>query len=91
MLAVINAVENPELKAEALRQIEQDSTIPDGAAGKALFLMYLNEPELALDSLERGFEAGEPYAVHIKRMGVFRPLHSNPRFQALLKKMNMWP
>ncbi len=91
VLAVIDAVENPELKAEALRQLEQDHATPDGMGGAAYYLMFLGEPDLALDSLERGFAAGDPYVVHLKRERVFEPLHDNPRFQALLKKMNLWP
>ena len=59
--------------------------------GKARMLMFLGEPELALDSLEKGFGQGDPYAVHMKRMDIYDPLRDNPRFQALLKKMNLWP
>ena len=90
-LAVIAAVENPQLKEHALALIAQDSSLPDGTMNKALHLMLLNEPEMALDSLEKAFEEGDPYAIHMKRMDVYEPLHDNPRFQALLKKMNMWP
>lgn len=90
-LAVINAMENPALKEEAIRLIEQDPVMPIGTVGKAFNLMLLNEPDLALDYLLRAFEEGDSYAIHIKRMGVFKPLHNRPEFQAMLKKMNMWP
>ena len=90
-LAVIDALENPELKQDAVALVLADTQAPDGSHGKALMLMYLGEPELALDSLEKGFEQGDPYAVYIKRMDLYEPLRDNLRFQALLTKMNMWP
>ena len=63
----------------------------DGALGKASYLMMLNEPEQALDNLEKGFAESDPYAVHINRMSIYDPLRENPRFQTLLTKMNLWP
>jgi hypothetical protein len=53
--------------------------------------MMLNEPELALDNLEKGFAERQGYMVHLNRMVIYDPLRENPRFQALLKKMNLWP
>jgi len=90
-LAVIDALENPELTGNALSRMEQDSALADGAQFKALYLMMLNEPELALDNLEKGFAESEGYMVHMNRMNIYDPLRENPRFQALLKKMNLWP
>jgi len=88
-LAVTDALENPALKDKALEIIAQDNDALEGVNGKGLYLMLLGEPELALDSLEKGFEAGDPYAIHMKRMDVYDPIRENPRFQALLKKMNL--
>ena len=90
-LAVIAAVENPALTDQALQLLIDDKQMPDGTLGKALYLMLINKPELAMDYLEKAFEAGDSYAIHIKRMGIYAPLHDKPRFQALLAKMNMWP
>jgi hypothetical protein len=90
-LAVIDALENPELLGYALNRIEKDADLQDGAHGKALYLMMLNEPELALDNLEKGFAESEGYMVHMKRIRIYDVLRENPRFQALLKKMNLWP
>ena len=90
-LALIDAVENPALKDKAIALLLADTNYPDGVMLKARMLMSLGEPELTMDSLERGFETGDPYAVHMKRMNTFDPLRENPRFQALLAKMNMWP
>lgn len=90
-LAVIDALENPALTSKAITLIEQDTRLLDGTNGKAFYLMLLGENELALDNLEKAFAQGDSYAIHIKRMDVFDPLHENPRFQALLTKMNMRP
>jgi len=90
-LAIIDALENPELTGNALKLMEQDPVYPDGAQGKAAYLMMLNEPELALDNLEKGFAESRGYMVHMNRMVIYDPLRDNPRFQALLAKMNMSP
>jgi len=90
-LAVVDALENPAMKEVALSIISQDAALPDGVLNKGFYLMLLNQPELAMDNLEKAFAAGDSYAVHLMRMDVYAPLHSNPRFQALLKKMNMSP
>jgi len=90
-LAVADALENPTLKKIALTQIAGDTRMLDGTMGKAFLSMLLNEQELALEYLEKAFTEGDPYAVHMKRISVYRPLHENPRFQAMLAKMNMWP
>ncbi|GMR14753.1 MAG: hypothetical protein BMS9Abin30_0360 [Gammaproteobacteria bacterium] len=90
-LAIVDAMENPALKDKALAMIAQDRVMREGTLNKGFYLMLLGEPELALDSLEKAFVAEDSYAVHMKRMDVYDPLNDNPRFQALLKKMNMWP
>jgi len=91
MLAIVDALENPELTGNAISLMEQDPAMADGALGKASFLMMLNKPELALDNLEIGFAKSDGYMVHMNRMDIYDPLRENPRFQALLKKMNLWP
>ena len=49
----------------------------------------LGEADRAMDFLERAYEerAGSVYG--IKGSFLFTTLHSHPRFQALLKKMNL--
>jgi tetratricopeptide (TPR) repeat protein len=89
-LAVIDAMENPALKPHALELLQASEEIRDGLE-KAQLLMLLGEDGLALTSLELGFEAGDPYAVHVNRLDIYDPLRGNPRFQALLKKMNFEP
>ena len=44
---------------------------------------------LFLEPLEAGFEAGDPLAPYINFMNVYDPLRDNPRFQAMLRKMNL--
>ena len=89
--AVIDAVENPALTDKVLALLDGERPLSNTAQGKAVQMMLLNQPELALDTLEAAFAEGNPYAVHMKRMDIYRPLHDNPRYQALLVKMNMWP
>jgi len=90
-LAVVDALENPALKENAVALVLADNQTADATYGKARMLMFLGETELALESLEKGFEQGDSYAVHMKRTDLYDPLRDNPRFQALLSKMNMWP
>jgi TolB-like protein len=90
-LAIVDALENPALRAKTVALVLADEQTTDGAMGKARMLMFLDEPDLALDSLEKGFEQGDSYAVHMNRMDIYDPLRENPRFQALLARMNMWP
>ena len=90
-LTFIDAVENPALKDKALALIASNPNIPDGVIWKSYVLLILGESELAMDHLEKAFTEGNSYSVHMKRMTIFDPLRDNPRFQALLKKMNMWP
>ena len=90
-MAIIDAMENPELVKVVVEQLMQDNTFPSGATGKAHVLMLLNEHEMAMENLEKAFAEGDAYAAHLNRMDVFDPLRDDPRFQALLAKMNLWP
>ena len=90
-MALIDALENPALRERALTLVIASTGQTDGVMGKSSMLMLLEKPELAVDYLEKGFEEREPYAVHMKRMNIYDPLRENPRYQTLLKKMNMWP
>ena len=90
VLATIDALENPELTDKAITEITR-SILPDYVWGKAIYYAVLGEYELALESLELGFETGDPYSVRMHSMVIFDPLRENPRFQAMLAKMNLWP
>jgi len=87
-LARIDAIENPALKARALELLEKRQDIGDSVFGKALQYTLLGEYESALDSLEKGLAAGDPYAVTMNYMRIFDPMRDDPRFQAMLKEMN---
>jgi TolB-like protein/tetratricopeptide (TPR) repeat protein len=93
-LALIDALANPDDRAlheRAVRLLE--SAGPpyfDGVDAKGNLFMLLGEHELALDSLERAFAAGDPYAIHMNRQdAAFGAIRDHPRFQALLRKMNL--
>lgn len=87
-LARIDAVENPALKPRALELLAQREDIVEGVWGKAMQYALMNEYELALESLEKAFETESPWRVHMKWVVNYEPLHGNPRYQAMLKKMN---
>ncbi len=90
-LARIDAIENPALKERALNLLRQRQDLGHGAFGNALQYALLGEYELALEDLETGFAAGDPYAVQLSYMKVYDPLRDKPRFQAMLKEMNLLP
>jgi TolB-like protein/tetratricopeptide (TPR) repeat protein len=90
-LARIDAIENPELKPRALALLEQRQDILEGVFGKAMQYVLLGELDLALNSLERAFEAGDAWSIHMNWVFVYEPLRGNPRFQAMLKKMHQQP
>jgi len=88
-LARIDAVENPALKEHALALLRQRNDMGPGVFGKALQYALLEEYESALDSLETAFAEGDPYSASMNYMRIYDPLHSEPRFQAMLKEMNL--
>jgi len=88
----IDAMENPLLKAEVLEDMAGNPDIYiDGVIFNAYTYMLLNEPELALEDLQKGLEIGDPYATIAGWASVFDDLRDDPRFQAYLAKINMWP
>jgi TolB-like protein len=90
-IATADALQKPEFLPRAIELLLAWDRQKDGALWKSLYLMLLGEQELALDSLERGFEAGDPYAVHMNRIVLYDVLRDDPRFQAMLAEMNLWP
>jgi TolB-like protein len=90
-IAVADALENPGLTPRALEMMEGWEGALDGATTKALYLAILGEDELALANMERASKTGDPYGVHMNRMVIYDGLRENPRFQALLASMNLWP
>jgi tetratricopeptide (TPR) repeat protein len=66
------------------------STNPVGVMDMAMRYIYTNLPEKALDWLEKGYEIHDPtmpyIATHCFNLD---PLFANPRFLAIVKKMNL--
>jgi hypothetical protein len=90
-LARIDAVESPELKEHALMLLRQRQDLRDGVFGKALHYAVLGEYESALVSLEAGFASGDPFASSIGYVKIYDPIRDDPRFQAMLKEVNLLP
>jgi len=88
-LARIDAIENPALKNPALDLLRQRTDMGPGVFGKALQYALLGEYDSALGSLETAFAEGDPYAASMNYMMVYDPLREKPRFQAMLRKMNL--
>jgi TolB-like protein len=88
-LARIDALENPALKPRALELLAARTDMIDGVYGKGMQYMLLGEHESALDSLENGLLIGDPLATHMNYVKVYDPIRSDPRFQAMLRKMNL--
>ena len=89
---VIDAMENPLLKAEVLEDMASKPDIyADGALFNAYDYMLLGEMDLALESLQKGLENGDPYATAAGWASIYDALRDDPRFQAHLAKINMWP
>ena len=55
----------------------------------ALIYMGLGDKERTLDWLEKAYDEGDPVLNHIKVEPQFAGLHSEPRFQAILKRMRL--
>jgi hypothetical protein len=49
----------------------------------------LGEAETAIDQLERAFEQRSGALYGIRGSFLFRTLHGHPRFQALLRRLNL--
>ena len=90
-LAVVDALENPALRQNAIKRLQDSPDHIDGAGFRAVYFMLMGEKELALQSLETGLENGDTSATQVNSMRAYEVLRDNPRFQAHLKKMNLWP
>jgi len=73
-LARIDAIENPALKVHALELLKRRQDMDDTVFGKALQYALLEEYDLALESLETAFAAGDAYATAMNYMKVYDPL-----------------
>lgn len=55
----------------------------------ALVHLKLNDPQLALDWLEKDFASHDPISVYINVMPEFEPLHSHPRFIEIVRNIGL--
>jgi serine/threonine-protein kinase len=72
-----------------LNQLAKRSHVPLGFL--AIIHAGLGHREQALDFLEKGYERKDTYMVRLKVSPWFDDLHSSPRFQTLLRKMDFPP
>jgi tetratricopeptide (TPR) repeat protein len=81
------------MKAEALKILERlDGLSKDryvGFLSRAMVWIGLGEKNKALENLEKAYEERESAMAYLKVWPIFDSLRSEPRFQALLKKMNL--
>jgi len=62
---------------------------PGGIVFKPVMLAMIGRNDLALNELERQFAANDPLREMVGAIPQFEPLHGDPRFQALLKQINL--
>ncbi len=55
----------------------------------AVWSMAVGDQEKALDSLEKAFDEHLPWTIAVAATPNFEPLHGEPRFQEILRKMNL--
>jgi len=89
-LLVIDAMENPELRDQAIAAL-QSSGIPADPFNLPALYANLGRLDLSLETILANFEAGGVYSVQVNRMVIFDPLREDPRFRAMLTQMNLNP
>ncbi len=57
----------------------------------AQYYIHLGNNEKALDYLESGYNQRDSDLIQMRLDAIYKPLHSNPRFQALIEKMGLPP
>ena len=81
------------MKEEALKILERLDGLPKdryvGPIFRACIRVGLGEKEKTLDDLEKAYEGKDSALAFLKVWPIWDPLRSEPRLQALLKKMNL--
>ena len=63
---------------------------PIGFTGMAIGYIIADQPDKAMDWIEKGFELHDPLITYITATGrIFEPLFDNPRFIEIVQKMNL--
>ncbi len=76
-------------RAEAIAALRDSDQIP--ALNKAMFSMLAGEEDLALEWLTQAIDERDPQVAFIKADPFFDTLRDDPRFQDLLRRMNLMP
>ena len=72
---------------ERLEDLSKDRYV--GSFWRAVARLGLGEKNKALENLEKAYDERESNLAYIKVWPLFDSLRSEPRFQAVLKKMNL--
>jgi len=77
-----------EAMARTRGTLENDSTTA-AASGSIVWYIALKKPGKALDALEQSYESHEPGLIYVAVDPEFNSLHSNPRFQDLIRRIGL--
>jgi hypothetical protein len=73
-----------------MKHLEEVSEIyPVSPFDMAMRYLIGQQPDKAMDWLEKGFELHDPTMTYITTTQTFAPLFDNPRFIDIVKKMNL--
>jgi TolB-like protein len=86
--SLIAALSDSSMIPEAVRVLRAPPTT-DGNYNRAHYLAHLGQTEEALEALEEALEAHIPFLPWINVNPDFDGIRSEPRFQALLRRMNL--
>ena len=84
-----NALAVAGKREEAMQLLETVEYAPWKAVGEALVYTGLGEKDEAFRSLEKAIELRAPFIMVLKEDPRFDSLHGDPRFQSLLRRMNL--
>jgi TolB-like protein/Flp pilus assembly protein TadD len=90
-LPVIDALENPDQTSQALDYLRSTPFPIDGVYYRPLYGNLLGDKALALDLLEQFFDLEDPQRSAINKIYAYTNLRDEPRFIALLKRVNLEP
>jgi len=89
MLSFIAALQDPSKREAAIQQIVAHG--PGGVIGRPILFALLGRNDLTLAELERLFAEKDPYRVFVYMIPAFDPLRGDPRFQVLVRQVNLPP